>query len=68
MKYQTYQNAGFIIGSGAIESAHRTVVQQRLKLSGQRWTEKGAQQIVNLMAIHKSNRWGEVIKLIKMAA
>jgi hypothetical protein len=68
MQYKTYKDAGYLIGSGAIEAAHRNVVQQRLKLSGQRWSKKGAQQIVNLRAYKKSNRWQEVVNLIKKAA
>lgn len=59
---------GYLIGSGAIESAHRNVVQQRLKLSGQRWSVQGAQQIVNLRAYKKSDRWNEVVDFIKQAA
>ena len=38
MLYKTYRDSGWLIGSGAIESAHRHVLQRRLKLSGQRWT------------------------------
>ena len=68
MQYKTYKDAGYLIGSGAIEAAHRDVVQQRLKLSGQRWSKKGAQQIVNLRAYKKSNRWKEVVNIIKKAA
>lgn len=68
MQYGTYKAKGYCLGSGAIESAHRNIVQQRLKLSGQRWSLNGAQQIVNLRAYHKSNRWDEVVELIKMAA
>lgn len=68
MLYKTYLSKGYLIGSGAIESAHRNVVQQRLKLSGQRWSIKGAQQIVNLRAYKKSNLWSEVVSLIKNAA
>ena len=68
MQYKTYLEEGYMIGSGAIESAHRNVVQQRLKLSGQRWSIKGAQQIVNLRACKKSNQWNNVIQLIKTAA
>jgi hypothetical protein len=55
MQYKTFQEKGLLIGSGAIEAAHRTVIQQRLKLSGQRWTKIGAQQIVNLRIAYKSN-------------
>ena len=68
MLYKTYLDHGYLIGSGAIESAHRNVVQQRLKLSGQRWSVEGAQQIVNLRAYKKSNRWNEVVQSIKNAA
>ena len=68
MNYKTYLESGYLIGSGAIEAAHRNVVQQRLKLSGQRWSAKGAQQIVNLRAYKKSERWSEVIQFIKSAA
>ena len=68
MLYGTYKMKGYIIGSGAIESAHRNVVQQRLKLSGQRWNIKGAQEIVNLRAYKKGNRWNELVDFIKNAA
>jgi hypothetical protein len=68
MYYGTYKAKGYLIGSGAIESAHRNVVQQRMKLSGQRWSVKGAQQIVNLRAYKKSDRWNEVVDFIKQAA
>lgn len=68
MMYGTYKDKGYLVGSGAIESAHRNVVQQRLKLSGQRWSKSGAQQIVNLRAYQKSNRWKEVVDFIKNAA
>lgn len=42
MYYGTYRVKGYLIGSGAIESAHCNVVQQRMKLSGQRWSVQGA--------------------------
>lgn len=68
MQYQTYLEQGYRIGSGAIEAAHRSVVQQRLKLSGQRWNKEGAQQIVNLRSCKKSHQWNTVVELIKTAA
>ena len=57
MDYAAYQNRGLLIGSGAIESAHRTVVQKRLKRSGQRWSLTGAQQVLNLRVCFMSERW-----------
>lgn len=68
MQYKTYLEKGYIIGSGAIESAHRNVIQQRLKLSGQRWSIAGAQQIANLRAYHKSGKWKSIVDMIKLAA
>jgi hypothetical protein len=40
-----------IIGSGAIESAHRTVIQKRMKLSGQRWSTDGVKIMLRLRII-----------------
>ena len=45
MDYKKYKEIGCgIIGSGAIESTHRTLIQVRMKLSGQRWSKKGAKK------------------------
>lgn len=68
MKYKTFKEKGLLIGSGAIESAHRHVLQNRLKLSGQRWTIKGLQQIANLRVANKNNLWKNVINMTKNAA
>jgi Uncharacterised protein family (UPF0236) len=66
MDYKRYKQMGCgIIGSGAIESAHRTVVQKRMKLSGQRWSIQGAQHLLNLRVIRKNRQWNKVIKLAK---
>jgi len=45
------------IGSGTVESAARHIVQQRLKQSGMRWSDPGAQAILNLRTIHRSNQF-----------
>ena len=57
-----------LIGSGAIESAHRTVVQKRMKQSGQRWSNKGAQNMLNLRVLTMNEKWYKVVQLIKRAA
>ena len=57
MDYKSYRERGLLIGSGAIESAHRTVMQRRLKRSGQRWSMGGAQRVLNLRVCFMSNRW-----------
>ena len=65
MDYKGYQDRGLLIGSGAIESAHRTVVQKRLKRSGQRWSLAGAQHVLNLRTCFMSQRWELVRKHIE---
>lgn len=68
MNYKTYKENNLMIGSGPIEAAHRHVIQQRMKLSGQRWTRKGAQQMANLRAVYRSNKWIDIIEMVKKAA
>ncbi len=66
MDYKHYRQIGCgIIGSGAIESAHRSVVQKRMKLSGQRWSRRGAQNMLNLRVTHMNGQWNKVIELTK---
>lgn len=62
--YGRFKEAGLLVGSGPIESAHRDVIQKRMKLSGQRWTIRGGQQIANLRTTYKSKKWGRVLNLI----
>lgn len=61
MDYKKYRENGWLIGSGPIEAAQRTVVQQRLKLSGQRWSIKKAQNVLNLRTCEMSNQWQTII-------
>lgn len=61
MRYGSYRRRGLMIGSGPIESAHRNVIQQRMKLAGQRWSQQGAQAVANLRVLHKSGHWPALI-------
>ena len=54
MDYPRYVSNGWCIGSGAMESACKTVVGQRLKLSGMRWGEKGTDDMCQLRALYRS--------------
>lgn len=67
MNYKTYQEQGLLIGSGPIEAAHRNVIQQRMKRSGQKWSVKGAQAIANLRCYRCSKAWNMVEKVIAAA-
>jgi hypothetical protein len=66
MDYKAYQSIGCgIIGSGAIESAHRTLIQVRMKLSGQRWSINGAKNMLKLRLAKENNQWCKVINLFR---
>lgn len=67
MQYKTYRDQGLLIGSGPIEAAHRGVIQQRMKRSGQKWSHEGAQAMANLRCYRCSNAWPVVQKIIKVA-
>jgi hypothetical protein len=60
MQYGSLRCRGLQIGSGPMEAAHRTVVQCRMKRSGQRWSVEGAQAMLNLRVASKSGRWALV--------
>ena len=64
MLYKSYKDRGLLIGSGPIESAHRFVLQKRMKQSGQKWTKKGGQAIANIRIFHLNNQWDNVVSLI----
>ena len=68
MQYHIFREKGLQIGSGAIESAHKDVLQKRLKLSGQRWTMSGLQQMAQLRVAYKSKNWGTVKLLCQNVA
>jgi hypothetical protein len=53
--YPAYVARGWPIGSGAIESACKTVVCQRLKRSGMRWRERGTTALCQLRALYRSD-------------
>jgi hypothetical protein len=54
MDYPEYRRRGWQIGSGPVESACKQVVGQRLKGSGMRWGESGADAVCHLRALFRS--------------
>ena len=62
MRYSYFRSLGIFVGSGAVEAGCRAVVAQRLKLSGMRWSVRGATAIVSLRAQESSGptRWQEI--------
>ncbi|HOJ12691.1 MAG TPA: ISKra4 family transposase [Clostridiales bacterium] len=65
--YKYYKEKGYYIGSGAIESGNKMVIQQRMKQSGMRWSINGGQYIAALRTKHESNKWNDVTKVIYAA-
>jgi hypothetical protein len=66
MDYKKYREIGSgIIGSGAIESAHRTVIQKRMKLSGQHWSMSESKNMLRLRVISMNKQWHKVIDVLK---
>jgi hypothetical protein len=55
MDYPTYWRNGWQIASGAVESACKTVVNQRLCLGGMRWGEEGSDAVAHLRALYRSD-------------
>jgi len=58
MLYQTFRQSGYFIGSGVVEAGCKTVVGQRLKLSGMLWSRKGASDLLTVRCALLS-RWFE---------
>ena len=59
--YPTYKAKGYFIGSGAIESGHKTVLQERIKLAGMRWYQENAEKLLALRAKLRSGLWEELV-------
>jgi putative sterol carrier protein len=57
--YPYFQNRGYPIGSGSVESAHKLLVQERMKGAGMRWAEHHIDPMLALRDFHCSNRWEE---------
>jgi hypothetical protein len=66
MDYKRYSQPGCgLIGSGAIESARRTVIQKSMKQSGQRRTMNGARHMLNLIMVKKNHQWDKIMAITK---
>jgi hypothetical protein len=63
MRYREFRRQGHFIGSGVVEAGCKTVVAQRLKRSGMRWTVRGANSIIALRCCQLSGRWEDFWEL-----
>jgi hypothetical protein len=59
--YATYEKRGWYIGSGAIESGNKLILQRRLKQSGMRWNTKTVQFLLTLVSKEESGLWNSEV-------
>ena len=65
MNYSQAINNNIPIGSGVIEGACKSIVKERICISGARWGIFGAKSILDLKAINQTNgRWEQLWKKI----
>ena len=57
MCYAEYREKKFFVGSGVVEAGCRTVIGERLKQSGMRWSVRGANAIIALRCCLLSGRF-----------
>jgi hypothetical protein len=60
MRYDQYRQAGYLIGSGTVESSCKQIVTQRLKCSGAQWLIPGAVDTAKARAAWLSGDWTPV--------
>ena len=57
LDYHSAQEKGLPIGSGEVESAHRYVIQKRLKIAGACWSIEQAKSMRSLRIMRANNLW-----------
>jgi hypothetical protein len=62
--YARFRRCGFPIGSGMVESAHKTVVEDRLKGAGMHWAPRHVDPMAALRTAVCADRWDEAWRAI----
>lgn len=57
LHYHKARKSGLPIGSGEVESGHRHVIQNRIKIAGAWWREKNAQRMLGLRIARANCLW-----------
>ncbi|MDA8303189.1 MAG: ISKra4 family transposase [Actinomycetota bacterium] len=66
MRYAEFRALGHFVGSGTVEAGCKSVIAQRLKLSGMRWrVSPGATGIMTLRCEETSGRWDEICQRLR---
>ncbi len=61
MRYGTYQQRGYFIGSGAIESAGKQLTAARIKGPGMRWNVTALNALLALRCVFLEHSWTDVL-------
>jgi hypothetical protein len=59
LRYASFRERGYPVGSGIVESGNKLVVQRRLKGSGMHWTRSNVNSVLALRCASASGRWRE---------
>jgi hypothetical protein len=59
MRYPIFQEQGWPIGSGIVESGNKVVVESRMKGAGMHWAENNVNPMLTIRNILCSDRWKE---------
>lgn len=65
LRYQDFRRLGVALGSGAIESAIRRVINLRLKGNGIMWYEENAEGMLVMRAAALTKRWQETLAHVR---
>ena len=57
MRYAHFKKQGMFVGSGRSRGGCKSIVAQRCKLSGMRWTSPAPRGILTLRCLEASDRW-----------
>jgi hypothetical protein len=64
MRYDVFRRRGIPLGSGAVESAIRRVVNLRLKGASIFWRRENAERMLHLRCYLKAGRWDELMRRV----
>lgn len=65
LEYTRFRELGIPLGSGAIESSVRRVINLRLKSNGTFWLKEHAESMLQLRALVMSGRWDEDLRAMR---
>ncbi len=59
MRYDLYLSLGWPVGTGVVEGACGHLVKDRMQQAGMRWSQAGAQAVLDLRAVRLNGDWDE---------